>query len=60
MQLLIYKLRHCKSLSSENLDTPQDIRNIRAQFSVLKSHVMCEFPTLNQKISSLSENLRKH
>ena len=25
-----------KSLSSENVETPQDIRNIRAQFSVLK------------------------
>ena len=30
------------SLSYENLGTPQDIRNIRLQFSVLKSHVMCE------------------
>ena len=29
------------------------------QFSVLKSHVMCELSSLNQKISSLSENLEK-
>ena len=48
-----------KSLSYENLETPQDIRNIRLQFSVLKSHVMCELSSLNQKISSLSENLKK-
>ena len=48
-----------KSLSCENLRTPQDIRNIRVQFSVLKSHVMCELSSLNQKISSLSENLEK-
>ena len=48
-----------KSLSYENLGTPQDIRNIRVQFSVLKSHVMCELSSLNQKISSLSENLEK-
>ena len=48
-----------KSLSYENLETPQDIRNIRVQFSVLKSHVMCELSSLNQKISSLSENLEK-
>ena len=27
------------------------------QFFVLKSHVMCELWSLNQKISSLSENL---
>ena len=46
-----------KSLSHENLGTPQDIKNIRVQFSVLKSHVMCELSSLNQKISSLSENL---
>ena len=45
-----------KSLSSENLETPQDIRNIRAQFSVLKSHAMREFSALNQKLSSLSKN----
>ena len=48
-----------KSLSYENLGTPQDIRNIRVQFSVLKSHVMCELSSLNQKISSPSENLEK-
>ena len=48
-----------KSLSYENLGTPQDIRNIRVQFSVLKSHVMCEHPSLNQKINSPSENLEK-
>ena len=36
-----------KSLSSENLETPQDIRNIRAQCFVLKSYVMCEFSALN-------------
>ena len=48
-----------KSLSSESLETPQDIRNIRAQFSVLKNHVLCEFLALNQKISSLCENLEK-
>ena len=48
-----------KSLSYENLGTLQDIRNIRPQFSVLKSHVMCKFSLLNQKISLLSENLEK-
>ena len=48
-----------KSLSYENLGTPQDMRKIRAQSSVLKSHVMCEFSALNQKISSLSENFEK-
>ena len=48
-----------KSLSYENLGTPEDIRNIRVQFSVLKSHVMCEHSSLNQKISSLSVNLEK-
>ena len=48
-----------KSLSYENVGTPQDIRNIGVQFSVLKSHVMCELSSLNQKISSLSENLEK-
>ena len=48
-----------KSLSYENLGTPQDIRNIRVKFSVLKSHVMCELSSLNQKISSLSETLEK-
>ena len=47
------------SLSSENLETPQDIRIIRAQFSFLKSHVISEFSASNQKISSLSENLEK-
>ena len=39
-------------LSSEKLEIPQDIKNIGAQFSVLKSHVICEFSALNQKISS--------
>ena len=29
------------------------------QFSVLKSHVKCKLSSLNQKISSLSENLEK-
>ena len=48
-----------KSLSYENLGAPQDIRKIRAQSSVLKNHVMCEFSALNQKICSLSENLEK-
>ena len=48
-----------KSLSYENLGTPQDIRNIRVQFSVLKSHAMCELSSLNQKSSSLSENPEK-
>ena len=48
-----------KSLSYENLGTPQDIRNIKVQFSVFKSHVMCEISSFNQKISSLSENLEK-
>ena len=48
-----------KSLSYENLGATQDIRNIRAQFSGLKSYVMCEFSSLNQKISLLSENLEK-
>ena len=48
-----------KSLSYENVGTPQDIRNIRVQFSLLKSHAMCELSSLNQKISSLSENLEK-
>ena len=46
-----------KSLSFENLETPQDIRNIRVQLSILKSHVIYEFPPLNQTITSLSENL---
>ena len=32
-----------KSLSYKNLGTPQDMINIRVQFSVLKSHVMYEF-----------------
>ena len=40
-----------KSLSCENLGTPQDIRNIRVQFPVLKRHVMCELSSLNEKIS---------
>ena len=35
-----------KSLS-ENLEAPQDIRKIRAQISVPKSHVMCEFSELD-------------
>ena len=48
-----------KSLSHENLGAPQDIRNIRVQFSVLKSKVMCEFLSLNQKLSSLSEDPEK-
>ena len=48
-----------KSLSYENLGTPQDIRNIRVQFSVLKSKVVCEFLFLNQKLSSLSEDPEK-
>ena len=48
-----------KSLSCENLGATKDIRNIRAQFSGLKSYVMCEFSLLNQKISLLSENLEK-
>ena len=48
-----------KSLSFENLETPQDIRNIRVQLSILKSHVIYEFPPLNQTITSLSENLDK-
>ena len=48
-----------KSLSPKNLEKPQDIKNIKAQFSVLKSHVICEFSVLNQKISSLPENLQK-
>ena len=34
-------------------------RTIRAQFFVLKSHVMYEFSALNQKIISLPENLEK-
>ena len=48
-----------KSLSYENLGTPQDIRNIRVQFSVLKNHVMCGLLSLNQKISSMSKYLEK-
>ena len=48
-----------KSLSYENLGRPQDIRNIRVQFSVLKSKVVCEFLFLNQKLSSLSEDPEK-
>ena len=48
-----------KSLSHENLRTPQDIRNIRVQFSVLKSQVMCELSFLNHLINSLSENLEE-
>ena len=48
-----------KSLSYENLGTPQDIRNIRVQFSVLKSKVMCELLFLDQKLSSLSEDPEK-
>ena len=48
-----------KSLSYENLGTPEDIRNIREQFSVLKSHVICELSFLNQKTSSLFEHLEK-
>ena len=35
------------SLLSGNLETPQDIRNIRLQFFVLKSYVMCEFSALS-------------
>ena len=46
-----------KSLSYEHLGTSPNIRNIRALFSVLKSHVMCEISALNQKISSRSENI---
>ena len=41
------------------METQQDIRNIRAQFSVRKSYAICEFLPLNQKISSQSENLKK-
>ena len=48
-----------KSLSYERLGTPQDIRNIRVQFSVLKNHVMCGLLSLNQKISSMSKYLEK-
>ena len=48
-----------KSWPSENLEMPQDIRNIGTQFSLLKSHVMREFSVLNQKIYLLSENLEK-
>ena len=48
-----------KSLSYENLGTPQDIRNIRVQFSVLKSHVMCELSSLNQKINLPSRNVEE-
>ena len=54
MQLLIFKL-----WPTEKLETPQDIRNIKAQFSVLKSDVISDFSTLIQKISSPSENLEK-
>ena len=36
-----------KTLLSENLETPKDIRNIRVQFSAQKIHVMCEFLALN-------------
>ena len=48
-----------KSLSYENSGTPQDIRSIRVRISVLKSHVMFELSSLNQKISSLSKNLER-
>ena len=54
MQLLIFKL-----WPTEKLETPQDIRNIKAQFSVLKSDVISDFSALIQKISSPSENLKK-
>ena len=48
-----------KSLSYENSRTLEDVRNIRAQFSILKSHLMCEFLSLNQKNYLPSENLEK-
>lgn len=48
-----------KSVLSKNIETPQDIRTIRAQFFVLKNHVMYEFSVLNQKIISLPENYKK-
>lgn len=54
MQLLIFKL-----WPTEKLETLQDIRNIKSQFSVLKSDVISDFSALIQKISSPSENLEK-
>ena len=39
MQTLVLK----KSLSSEHLNTPQDIKKIRAQLFALKSNVICEY-----------------
>ena len=48
-----------KSLSYENSRTLEDIRKIRAQFSVLKSNVMCEFLSLNRKNCLPSVNLEK-
>ena len=47
-----------KSLSYENSRILEDIRNIGAQFSVLKSNV-CEFLSLNQKNCLPSVNLEK-
>ena len=48
-----------KSISFENLETAQDIRYIRTQFSVLLSRMMCKFLMLAQKNISLLENIEK-